>query len=85
MSFRLKKSVPKARPQSTDNVRESKEILHEIEKKLRFREESPHFAHQQVLYTLLIRRSADYLADFPPINSIGSSGEMENDFKDKTN
>ncbi|XP_029690708.1 myopalladin isoform X2 [Takifugu rubripes] len=43
----LKKSVPKARPQSTDNVRESKEILHEIEKKLRFREETPHFAHQQ--------------------------------------
>lgn len=54
VSFRLKKSVPKVRPQSTENIRESKEILHEIEKKLRFRDDAPHFEHQQVLYTLHI-------------------------------
>uniref|UniRef100_H3C1U8 Myopalladin n=1 Tax=Tetraodon nigroviridis TaxID=99883 RepID=H3C1U8_TETNG len=44
----LKKTVPKARPSSTDKARESKEILlHEIEKKLQLRDSTPHFAHQQ--------------------------------------
>uniref|UniRef100_H3D6D5 Myopalladin n=1 Tax=Tetraodon nigroviridis TaxID=99883 RepID=H3D6D5_TETNG len=46
----LKKTVPKARPSSTDKARESKEILlHEIEKKLQLRDSTPHFAHQQKL------------------------------------
>lgn len=54
VSFRLKKSVPKARPPSTDNPRESKEILlREIEKKLQFRDNTSHFAHQQVLCAFL--------------------------------
>ncbi|XP_044071265.1 myopalladin isoform X2 [Siniperca chuatsi] len=44
----LKKNVPKMRLPSTEDIRESKEILlHDIEKKLRFKDDTPHFAHQQ--------------------------------------
>ncbi|XP_071337508.1 myopalladin isoform X2 [Trachinotus anak] len=44
----LQKKVPRARLPSTEDIRESKEILlHDIEKKLRFKDDTPHFAHQQ--------------------------------------
>ncbi|KAI3363020.1 hypothetical protein L3Q82_011677 [Scortum barcoo] len=44
----LKKNLPKTRLTSTEDIRESKEILIlDIEKKLRFQDETPHFAHQQ--------------------------------------
>lgn len=46
----LHKKVPKLRPPSIEDIRESKEILlHDIEKKLRFKEDTPNFAHQQKL------------------------------------
>uniref|UniRef100_A0A7N6BD72 Myopalladin n=1 Tax=Anabas testudineus TaxID=64144 RepID=A0A7N6BD72_ANATE len=44
------KKVPKMRLPSTEDIRESKEILlQDIEKKLRFKDDTPHFAHQQKL------------------------------------
>uniref|UniRef100_A0A8C4FE00 Ig-like domain-containing protein n=1 Tax=Dicentrarchus labrax TaxID=13489 RepID=A0A8C4FE00_DICLA len=44
----LKKTVPKVRFQSTEDIRESKELLiHDIEKKLRSKDDTPQFAHQQ--------------------------------------
>uniref|UniRef100_A0A8C2WVP8 Myopalladin n=1 Tax=Cyclopterus lumpus TaxID=8103 RepID=A0A8C2WVP8_CYCLU len=44
----LKKNVPKVHLRSIEDIRESKEILlHDIEKKLQFKDYTPHFAHQQ--------------------------------------
>ncbi|KAM8738896.1 myopalladin isoform 2-T2 [Acanthopagrus schlegelii] len=44
----LKKSAPKARLPLIEDIRESKEILLlDIEKKLRFKDDTPQFAHQQ--------------------------------------
>ncbi|XP_035519960.1 myopalladin isoform X1 [Morone saxatilis] len=44
----LKKTVPKVRFQSTEDIRESKELLIlDIEKKLRSKDDTPQFAHQQ--------------------------------------
>ncbi|KAF3708456.1 Myopalladin [Channa argus] len=44
------KKAPKMRLPSAKEIRESKEILlHDIEKKLRFKDETPYFAHQQKL------------------------------------
>ncbi|KAM7385903.1 hypothetical protein PAMP_001947 [Pampus punctatissimus] len=46
----LHKKIPKPRLPSAEDVRESKEILlHDIEKKLRFKEDTPNFAYQQKL------------------------------------
>ncbi|XP_045926606.1 myopalladin isoform X2 [Micropterus dolomieu] len=46
----LKKNTPKMRLASIEDIRESREILlHDIEKKLRFKDDTPHFAHQQKL------------------------------------
>ncbi|KAM7409106.1 hypothetical protein PAMA_002693 [Pampus argenteus] len=46
----LHKKIPKPRLPSAEDIRESKEmILHDIEKKLRFKEDTPNFAHQQKL------------------------------------
>ncbi|XP_034408158.1 myopalladin [Cyclopterus lumpus] len=46
----LKKNVPKVHLRSIEDIRESKEILlHDIEKKLQFKDYTPHFAHQQKL------------------------------------
>ncbi|XP_023281630.1 myopalladin-like [Seriola lalandi dorsalis] len=46
----LQKKVPKVRLPSIEDIRESKEIiLHDIEKKLQFKDETPHFAYQQKL------------------------------------
>ncbi|XP_010791742.1 myopalladin isoform X2 [Notothenia coriiceps] len=46
----LKKSMQKARIPSYEDIRESREnILQDIEKKLRLRDETQHFAHQQKL------------------------------------
>ncbi|CAK6962462.1 myopalladin [Scomber scombrus] len=43
------KKMPKGRPPSIEDIRESKEIiLQDIEKKLRFRDDAPTFAHQQL-------------------------------------
>lgn len=44
---------------STEDIRESKEILlQDIEKKLRFKDDTPHFAHQQVLGSVRLCSSA---------------------------
>ncbi|XP_039994869.1 myopalladin isoform X2 [Xiphias gladius] len=44
----LQKKVPKVRLPSSEDIRESKEILlHDIEKKFGFKDDTPHFAHQQ--------------------------------------
>ncbi|XP_029377374.1 myopalladin isoform X2 [Echeneis naucrates] len=44
----MQKKMPKVRPPSSENIRESKEILlQDIEKKLRFKDETLTFAHQQ--------------------------------------
>lgn len=44
--------MPKGRPLSIEDIRESKEIiLQDIEKKLRLKDDSPTFAHQQVIST----------------------------------
>nr|XP_033469224.1 myopalladin isoform X2 [Epinephelus lanceolatus] len=46
----LKKNVPKVRRPSIEDIRESKELLlHDIEKKLRFRDDTIYLAHQQKL------------------------------------
>ncbi|XP_018536490.1 myopalladin isoform X2 [Lates calcarifer] len=46
----LQKKVPKVRLPSTEEIRESKEtLLQDIEKKLRFKDDTPQFAHQQKL------------------------------------
>ncbi|XP_041803213.1 myopalladin isoform X1 [Chelmon rostratus] len=46
----MKKNVPKVRLSSTEDIRESKEILlHDIERRLRFKDDTQHFAHQQKL------------------------------------
>ncbi|XP_029377375.1 myopalladin isoform X3 [Echeneis naucrates] len=46
----MQKKMPKVRPPSSENIRESKEILlQDIEKKLRFKDETLTFAHQQKL------------------------------------
>ncbi|XP_028458733.1 myopalladin isoform X4 [Perca flavescens] len=48
--LRLKKNVPKARLPSTEDIRGSREILlQDIEKKLRFKDDTAQFAHQQKL------------------------------------
>ncbi|XP_047458110.1 myopalladin isoform X2 [Mugil cephalus] len=44
----LPKKAPKMRPPSAEELRESREsILHDIEKKLNFKDETPRFTHQQ--------------------------------------
>ncbi|AWP14320.1 putative myopalladin [Scophthalmus maximus] len=44
----LQKKVPRVRLPSAEDIRGSKEVLlHEIEKKLKFKDNAPHFAHQQ--------------------------------------
>ncbi|XP_068582427.1 myopalladin isoform X2 [Cebidichthys violaceus] len=44
----LKKTVPKMRLPSIEDIHESKEILlQDIEKRLRFKDDTPHFVHQQ--------------------------------------
>ncbi|XP_074502851.1 myopalladin isoform X1 [Sebastes fasciatus] len=44
----LKKNVQRVRIPSLEDIRESKEILlHDIERKLRFKDDTPQFAHQQ--------------------------------------
>ncbi|XP_054654851.1 myopalladin isoform X2 [Dunckerocampus dactyliophorus] len=44
----LNKKLPKTRLPSTENIRESKEaLLHDIQKKLQFKDDLPIFAHQQ--------------------------------------
>ncbi|XP_069546082.1 myopalladin isoform X2 [Brachyistius frenatus] len=44
----LQKKIPKMRISSLEDIRESKEmLLHDIEKKLRFKDDTPHFVHQQ--------------------------------------
>ncbi|XP_035461316.2 myopalladin isoform X3 [Scophthalmus maximus] len=46
----LQKKVPRVRLPSAEDIRGSKEVLlHEIEKKLTFKDDAPHFAHQQKL------------------------------------
>ncbi|XP_073338527.1 myopalladin [Pagrus major] len=46
----LKKSIPRVRLPSIEDIRETKEILLlDIEKKLRFKDDTPQFAHQQKL------------------------------------
>ncbi|XP_019953529.2 myopalladin isoform X1 [Paralichthys olivaceus] len=46
----LQKKVPKVQLPSNEDIRGSKEILlHDIEKKLRFKDDTPQFAHQQKL------------------------------------
>lgn len=63
--FRLKKNAPKARLQSADNTRESKEILiQSIERKLQIKDNTPHFAHQQVRESFLL------LIDFSSFGSL---------------
>ncbi|XP_078129251.1 myopalladin [Sander vitreus] len=48
--LRLKKNVPKVRLPSTEDIRGSREILlQDIEKKLRFKDDTAQFAHQQKL------------------------------------
>ncbi|KAK9541860.1 hypothetical protein VZT92_001878 [Zoarces viviparus] len=48
--LRLKKNVPKNRLPSFEDIRESKELLlQDIENKLRFKDDTPHFTHQQKL------------------------------------
>lgn len=50
---RLQKKVPRVRLPSAEDIRGSKEVLlHEIEKKLKFKDDAPHFAHQQVQVSL---------------------------------
>ncbi|XP_077960655.1 myopalladin isoform X2 [Gasterosteus aculeatus] len=44
----LKKSVPKLRLSSNENIHESKEsLLNDLENKLGFKDDAPHFTHQQ--------------------------------------
>lgn len=47
---------------SAEEICEGKEILlHDIEKKLRFKDDTPHFAHQQVLGRLWLSSSNWFL------------------------
>ncbi|XP_077586258.1 myopalladin [Stigmatopora nigra] len=44
----VNKKMPRTRPPPTENIRENKEILlHELEKKMQFKDDLPNFAHQQ--------------------------------------
>uniref|UniRef100_A0A8C4FBQ0 Ig-like domain-containing protein n=1 Tax=Dicentrarchus labrax TaxID=13489 RepID=A0A8C4FBQ0_DICLA len=74
----LKKTVPKVRFQSTEDIRESKELLiHDIEKKLRSKDDTPQFEYKVSNFEQRLMSEIEFRLERTPVEE--SDDEVQHD------